>query len=142
MAWPNPLRRRNEHTRTAWGYTFQLTEDHLTPDEMEPMKHSYDILGEMALNRLNDISSRKAIGREHGGPIPESALFESKRDLYVSLRDNAAKDDILGQLWAEVNSVPGWVDWDQIGRGQDCFYRYGGAMLTGLAFQSLLGGMV
>lgn len=33
------------------------------------------------------------------------------------------------------------VDWEQIARGQDVFYRYGGANLTGLAYQSLLGGM-
>lgn len=33
------------------------------------------------------------------------------------------------------------MDWDQIARGQDVFYRYGGANLTGLAYQSLLGGM-
>jgi len=37
--------------------------------------------------------------------------------------------------------VPPWVDWEQIRRGQDVFYRYGGANLTGLAYQSLLGGM-
>jgi hypothetical protein len=37
--------------------------------------------------------------------------------------------------------VPDWVDWAQIERGQDVFYRYGGACLTGLAYQSLLGGM-
>ncbi|RAL66063.1 hypothetical protein DID88_005723 [Monilinia fructigena] len=29
----------------------------------------------------------------------------------------------------------------KLGRGQDVFYRYGGAALTGLAYQSLLGGM-
>lgn len=34
------------------------------------------------------------------------------------------------------------VDWEQIARGQDVFYRYGGPALTGLCFQSLLGGMV
>lgn len=37
--------------------------------------------------------------------------------------------------------MPEWVDWAQIERGQDVFYRYGGACLTGLAYQSLLGGM-
>ena len=37
--------------------------------------------------------------------------------------------------------MPDWVDWAQISRGQDVFYRYGGANLTGLAYQSLLGGM-
>lgn len=40
-----------------------------------------------------------------------------------------------------MTTVPDWVDWEQIARGQDVFYRYGGANLTGLAYQSLLGGM-
>lgn len=86
------------------------------------------------------------------------------------MQDHAEDDEILGQLWREINTVPTWVDWEQIARGQDCFYRYGGPALSmyfsrfrslglsicatlegqvltsksssaGLAFQSLLGGM-
>ena len=64
-----------------------------------------------------------------------------KRDLYALLRDNAASDPTLNKLWTQVNSVPEWVDWEQIARGQEVFYRYGGPALMGLAFQSLLGGM-
>lgn len=44
-------------------------------------------------------------------------------------------------MWEEINTVPPWVDWAQIERGQDVFYRYGGPAITGLAYQSLLGGM-
>lgn len=47
----------------------------------------------------------------------------------------------LHELWEEINTVPPWVDWAQIERGQDVFYRYGGPALTGLTYQSLLGGM-
>ena len=47
----------------------------------------------------------------------------------------------MNELWKELNTIPEWVDWDQISRGQQVFYRYGGAALTGLAYQSLLGGM-
>lgn len=61
--------------------------------------------------------------------------------MYQLLRDNADADPKLKELWDQVNAVPEWVDWDQIARGQDVFYRYGGACLTGLAYQSLLGGM-
>jgi hypothetical protein len=53
-----------------------------------------------------------------------------KRDLYALLHDHAFDDEKLGQLWNEVNTVPDWVDWDQIARGQDVFYRYGGVALT------------
>ncbi|MCJ1476469.1 hypothetical protein MMC13_005135 [Lambiella insularis] len=153
MAWPNPFRTRDQNTRTCWGYTFQLTEDHLTPEKTYPMKHSYDILAEQALDRLNEISPppRSALPRNSGryaGLEPDrrkgainAEPTPNRRDLYVLLRDHAHTDDTLGKLWSEVNTVPGWVDWDQIARGQDVFYRYGGPALTGLAFQSLLGGM-
>lgn len=153
MSWPNPFRKLNADTRTAYGYTFQVTEHHLTPDQMNPMKQSYDMLGEKALERLDIISPprRSALPRNFIRDEAKPALSshstveqpsEGKRDLYVLLRQNAFVDEALHQLWAEVSTVPSWVCWDQIARGQDCFYRYGGPVLTGLAFQSLLGGMV
>ena len=154
MTWPNPFRRRDANTRTVYGYTFQLTEDHLTREEMEPMKHSYDLLGEQALERLNIISPPPNSALPRNSPSRHSSTngektanasgesFQPTRDLYQLLRDNAEKDEVLGKFWVEVNTVPPWVDWEQIARGQDVFYRYGGPNLTGLAFQSLLGGMV
>ena len=146
MSWPNPFRRSDAHTRSAFGYTFQLTKQHLTPDQMEPMKQSYDMLGEHALERLNLLSPPlRSFRRNPMGDEAETNRHdngEGKRDLYVLLRHNAPGDEVLGRLWAEVNTVPTWVCWDQIARGQDCFYRYGGPVLNGLAFQSLLGGMV
>ena len=136
MSWPNPFRRSDAHTRTSFGYTFQLTEHHLTPGQMDPMKQSYDMLGEKALKRLDSISPA------HGSALPRNStrdevksgleshgkteqVPENKGDLYVLLRDNALSDEALGLLWAEVNTVPSWVCWDQIARGQQCFYRYG-----------------
>ncbi|KAA8569205.1 hypothetical protein EYC84_000873 [Monilinia fructicola] len=87
------------------------------------MKFSYDVLAEECLNRLDIIS-----------PPPSEELPRKSKD-------HSSEDETLGKLWEEVNTIPDWVDWDQIGRGQDVFYRYGGAALTGLAYQSLLGGM-
>lgn len=71
----------------------------------------------------------------------EKSVKPPSRDLYAILRDNREDDVLLREFWDEVNTVPDWVDWAQIERGQDVFYRYGGACLTGLAYQSLLGGM-
>ena len=139
MIWP--FQRPDACARTAFGFTFQLTEHHLTPARMDSMKQSYDMLGEKALEKLDVISPppRAALPlRSTGDQDP----VESKRDLYILLRKNALDDETLGSLWNQVNAVPSWVCWDQIARGQDCFYRYGGPILTGLAYQSLLGGMV
>ncbi|CZS98461.1 hypothetical protein WAI453_005794 [Rhynchosporium graminicola] len=144
MSWPNPFRRNDENTRHAWGYTFQWTPQHVSPEEMHHMKFTYDELGEECLNRLDKISppTTGEIPRNKSRlPTKETSEPAPKRDLYVLLRDNATSDEKLGQLWKEVNTIPEWVDWDQIARGQDVFYRYGGVALTALAYQSLLGGM-
>lgn len=122
------------------------------------MKQSYDTLAEQCLERLDQISPphRAALPRNstldiHNNKVsqnnkssiesPSDAPPPPARDLYVLLRENADKDEVLGKLWEQINTVPSWVDWEQIERGQDVFYRYGGANLTGLAYQSLLGGM-
>ncbi|KAF2741016.1 hypothetical protein EJ04DRAFT_481307 [Polyplosphaeria fusca] len=152
MAWPNPFRKRTEHTKRCWGYEFDWTDDHLTPEQAEPLKHSYDVLAEECLDRLNAILPPKqsSIPRSNnqqtsGGTETEEKKEEGpsplQRDLYVLLRDHHASDPKLKQLWDEVHTVPAWVDWEQLERGQDVFYRYGGPALTGLTYQSLLGGM-
>lgn len=156
MAWPNPFRRRNENTRTCWGYTFQLTKDHLTPKQTHPMKYSFDRLGDEAYSRLDVISKQQHTLISQEKPVKpikpslrecqknassQETVIKPKRDLYILLRDNAQSDPVLSQLWTEAHTVPSWVDWASVARGQDVFYRYGGPALTGLAFQSLLGGM-
>lgn len=155
MAVSNPFRRSTPNTRTCWGYTFELTDKHLTPEQCEPLKHSYDVLGEQTLDRLNEISppprkdlprntSQFSVPPRDGEAIrneEKEATKSPPRDLYVILRDHAETDELLQRFWKEVTTVPPWVDWEQIKRGQDVFYRYGGANLTGLAYQSLLGGM-
>ncbi|OAL25800.1 hypothetical protein AYO20_10355 [Fonsecaea nubica] len=167
MAWPNPFRRRDENTRTAWGYTFQITSNHLTLEQAHPMKYTYDVLGEECYDILNRLSSSlpnqadpqvrddtPSESVEHPSQAPSSTLNGSadttqpptpsprpKRDLYLLLRDHHSSNPKLQELWDEVTTVPSWVDWEQISRGQDVFYRYGAATLTGLAYQSLLGGM-
>ncbi|CAI9632174.1 unnamed protein product [Alternaria burnsii] len=154
MALSNPFQRRTANTRDCWGYRFEWTPEHLTPEQMKPMKFSYDVLAEECLDRLN------AISPPHKGALPRNdsnraALSSApgteeekkeplpvpKRDLYTLLEEHHDSDPKLAELWREVQTVPDWVDWDQIARGQDVFYRYGGPALTGLTFQSLLGGM-
>ncbi|KAL8904606.1 MAG: hypothetical protein Q9207_003161 [Kuettlingeria erythrocarpa] len=155
MAWTNPpRRRRKENTCTAWGYSFTVTPQHLTKEDTASMKMSYDTLGEAALARLNVLHPASNQVRGEGpvaqGPFPSAGASSAssassqprKRDMFVLLRDHASEDETLTQLWTNVNTVPSWVCWEQLGRGQEVFYRYGGPALTGLAFQSLLGGMV
>ncbi|KAI4100480.1 MAG: hypothetical protein L6R37_005470 [Teloschistes peruensis] len=111
---------------------------------------SYDKLGEAAYDQLNGLypppsekqGTTQATEESEAKDRRSSAEGKSrKRDMFLLLRDHAHEDRVLSSLWTEVNTIPQWVCWDQIARGQEVFYRYGGPALTGLAFQSLLGGM-
>lgn len=133
MAWPNPFRRRDSNTRTAWGYTFQLTADHLTPARSHPLKYSYDTLGEECLDILNQISPPNpqastllvdTAPEPSAGQNIKSKSSKPKRDLYIILEANRDKHEKLQQLWSEVTNIPDWVDWDQIARGQEIFCKH------------------
>lgn len=137
-----------------WGHRFEWTDQHCTPEQYEPLKYSYDVLGEECLQRLNAISPpqpgtlpRNNPDRSSSASIPgtteekKELVPAPKRDLYALLEQHHSTDAKLDELWQQIHTVPDWVDWAQIERGQDVFYRYGGPALTGLTFQSLLGGM-
>lgn len=136
MSWSNLFRRKDENTRHVWGYDFQWGPQHLTAEELHPMKYTYDVLGEECLNRLDQISppTSAALPRNRSR-LPEKENQEPvlKRDLYELLKEHASGDEKLGELWEEVNTIPDWVDWDQIERGQEVFYRYGGPALTAVS---------
>ena len=100
------------------------------------MKYTYDVLGEEALNALDEISppaNRELPRAQSRVPVKEGAEPKAKRDLYALTRDRKDEDPRLKALWDEVNTVPDWVDWEQISRGQDVFYRYGGVALTAVS---------
>lgn len=59
-------------------------------------------------------------------------------DLYEFLEQYHAKDCILGQFWLETHTVPEWVDWEQLARGQEFFYRYALANIVGFALQGFV----
>lgn len=150
---PNLLITPSRH----YGYTFEWTDEHLSEEKCKPLRYSYDELADKALARLDKISppapstspqdtipppepSEKEAQALHGATTG-AAKSRPKRDLFALLRDNATADPVLSELWTQVTTVPDWVDWAQLARGQDVFYRYAGPNLTGLAYQSLLGGM-
>lgn len=43
--------------------------------------------------------------------------------MYSVLKEHHGADSVLQELWEEVNTVPEWVDWAQIERGQEFLYR-------------------
>ncbi|CAI7656212.1 unnamed protein product [Penicillium palitans] len=100
----------SDNARKVWNHEFTWTDKHFTPEVLLPLRRQTDDLAVDAVSRL------QAVAEHHG------------------------EDSVLQNLWEEVNTVPEWVDWAQIERGQEFLYRYLIPNLTGLALQGFLGG--
>ncbi|KAI1637087.1 hypothetical protein F4809DRAFT_650086 [Biscogniauxia mediterranea] len=132
----------------CWGAKSKWTPEHLASKALEPLIHKYDIVATDALEQLDKISPPPYSITPHqvrvedgeGATKPDDEK-KAHRNLYGAVGEYAPKNEKIGKLWTEVNTIPDWVDWGQIERGQKVFYRYGGAIITTLTFVSLLGGM-
>lgn len=163
--------RNNRDIRTVWGYTFEWTPEHKTKEELRPLTYSYDVLASECLDRLDQLSPPPSAqvpppepDSQDEKPRDEKELLTSttthdenkaskepqdqprnppsaRRDLYALLATHHSTDATLSALWSQLHTIPPWVDWAQIARGQAVFYRYGGPAIVSLTFQSLVGGM-
>lgn len=87
--------------RKVWGRSFKWSPLHPTPEQLAETRGRWDTLADEALARLNAV--------------------RDKRDLYTTLKEDHKTDDVLTELWSEINDIPEWVDWEQIERGQEVF---------------------
>ncbi|KAI1825375.1 hypothetical protein F4861DRAFT_547695 [Xylaria intraflava] len=128
-----------------WGMKFKWTAQHLTPNQLKPLIYTYDTVATEAIERLDEIAPpQHAMSAEDRDTIKDAEPDDERpprRDLYALLQEYASKDKKVGKLWTEVNTIPEWVEWEQIERGQKVFFRYGGPAIITLTFLSLLGGM-
>jgi hypothetical protein len=108
---------------TVCGYSFTWTESHLSKEELEPFRQQYDTLGAAALERIQAIRQESE---------------KKSADVYEVLREHRTSDPVLAKFWDEVQTVPDWVDWDQLARGQTFFYRYAIANIVGFALQGFM----
>lgn len=115
-------RQQRKSPVNCWGYEFEWTEQHRAPEQLHSMLYAYDHLADECLQLLT-AESRGKLSKE--------------KDLYCLLRDSSDRDPKLSQLWSNVNAVPEWVDWEQIGRGQEVFYRYGLPILSAVSSLAL-----
>ena len=123
----------NQDLRRVYGYTFQWTKNHRTAEQLRPLKFSCDELADKALKRLQEISE------QHSADLNTTEGPPTKHDLVNLLLENSRKEPVLGEFWKEVSTVPDWVDWDQLERGQEVLYRYALPLLTGFFFHAFFG---
>ncbi|BAE56627.1 unnamed protein product [Aspergillus oryzae RIB40] len=114
-----------------WDYSFEWTDEHRPASEFESWIHSCDGLADECNQILNDLPA----------PVDDEGGNVSKRDRYALLTGNREKDPKLEELWNQINTVPEWVNWAQIQRGQDVYWRYMLPIMNSLTYNSLLGGM-
>lgn len=124
---------------SVWGESFTWTAGHPKEEELKPLLHTYDEMAANAYDRALELfhdeqAQNKKESELSKGPPP-------KPDVFQIIKDNASSDPACAKLWAHVNHVPDWVDYDQLARGQDIFFRYALANMVGLGFQSLFVGM-
>lgn len=113
--------------REYWGYKFEWSDLHRSAEQLHPLMFTYDKLANDCLQQLNEIS-----------PVPHrdttktegSTSKPAKRDLYILLEKHHDDDLKIKEFWNEINTVPDWVDWERIKRGQEVFYRYGMAVIN------------
>lgn len=128
-----PTEKKAPDVRELWGYKFEATDLHQSADQLRPLMFTYDKLADDCLERLNEISPPKKVPRPVVAQNEKPASKSPKRDLYALLEKHHGEDPKLGELWTQINTVPDWVDWEQIKRGQDVFYRYGMSMLNAVS---------
>lgn len=117
--------------KRIWGHEFTWTAQHPDIEEMRKMLYTYDELAIRALDRIDEISPVTPKKGDDECPM-------AQRNLYTILQENLQTDDVLRQLWNEVTTVPEWVDWEQIQRGQRVIFQYKGQMMLGVSHLSLL----
>lgn len=111
-------------------YTFTWSDQHFTKDETAPLRFTYDILCAEALEALLKLSKEREVVKG----CPKGSI-----DDYSLLQQEHTSNPVLEELWTQLNTVPSWVDWKQIERGQRFFYRYALAYIVGFAFQGFIG---
>ncbi|KAF5024509.1 hypothetical protein F66182_3449 [Fusarium sp. NRRL 66182] len=118
-----------EQLQTIGNHTFKWTDQHIPKYHTDPLRYKCDELGAAAVKRIQEIHEQ----------LRQEVRNVGRADLFETLRQHQGQDEVLSQLWQEVHSVPYWVEWEQIARGQRFFYRYALANLIGFAFQGFVG---
>lgn len=104
--------------------------DLLATETLAHLRHQYDELGSRTLDKL--LKESEQMVPTQGCPLP-------RKDLFATLEASHDSDADLQQFWNETMSVPEWVDWEQVERGQRFFYRYAVANIIGFALQGFIG---
>ena len=146
----------------AWGQQLLFQAHHVPFERLERMRFQIDNLADDALTAATE--RRSTIGNEcvvccntnelshdsvaENEPPIEYRFCEKCRatdGVYIPFVDKNNNqfwvDKRLNDYWCSVVTVPDWVDWSSIQRGQEVFFRYSSSAAMGLLYFSLIGGL-
>lgn len=106
-----------------------LKEENRSSIDLRSLRDHCDTDADVALSAI----------QSHLHDVSKSNPLRGKCDLLSVLQDGSKVDPVLAQFWADANSVPDWVDWSQLERGQRVFHRYILASITGFVLQGFVG---
>jgi hypothetical protein len=102
----------------------------LSRNTLSRLRQECDELGSKTLDKLLTLSRQTNPTR--GCPLPQ-------KDLYATLVAFHDSDPVLQEFWNQTTTIPSWVNWEEIQRGQLFFYRYAVANIIGFALQGFIG---
>lgn len=101
----------------------------IQPEHLAHLRQHYDTAGDEVIATFEQC---KLAG-------PGGSGQKCGADSFAVLRRERYGNAFLGHFWDDINSVPDWVDWHQIERGQEVFYRYLPASIAGFVLQGFVG---
>ncbi|KAF9195432.1 hypothetical protein BGZ51_000006 [Haplosporangium sp. Z 767] len=108
-----------------WGNAITWTDNHIPASKLEPLRKIGDELADDALEILK--------------AKPGQDALELLRE-YTARPENEQESPAPRKLMEHLVTVPEWVDWEQIRRGQEVYWRYCLFISHALLHYSLAGG--
>ncbi|KAI1319018.1 hypothetical protein EDD11_005216 [Mortierella claussenii] len=108
-----------------WDYDIVWSENHVPASKLEPLRSMSDDLADRAIEVL----------KIERGEDAYDALLR-----YTSRPEGEQESDAPRLLLEQLMTVPEWVDWEKIKRGQDVYWRYSILIAISLFYFVLAGG--
>ncbi|KAK4228332.1 hypothetical protein QBC38DRAFT_475429 [Podospora fimiseda] len=118
-------------TFTYYGQSITWSPLHYTPSQLHPLLYTHDTQADQVLSRLDTLYPPP-----HDNKKPRDYLPLLLQSLTLQ-----PPDPFLSSFWTHLITLPPFISPPQILRAQKIFYRHLGPIITGLTFQSLLGGL-
>lgn len=111
--------------------SFLYPDHHLSPERLQSLRFVADSLADEALAALEEYSSTS--------PSSSSSSMQQTIDAFLE-NEIVSKDERLVAFKRHLETIPHWLDYDLLRRGQIVYLAHSASASIGLLYYSLLGG--